>query len=145
MDADIRQRFDALLERVINELPGAVHDLFDEVPLIVDDRPDEVLVRRLAVDFEIPDDPVELEAFASELCGLHSGRMLTERSVDDPADVPEDIRLFREGIIGIAGGWDGPRDEVDRSIAEQIRITILHEVGHHFGLDEDDLERLGYD
>lgn len=145
MDADNRQRFDELLEQVIEDLPEAVHELFDEVPLIVDDRPDDALVRRLAIDFEIPDEPGELERFARELCGLHSGRMLTERSVDDPADVPEDIRIFREGIVGIAGGWDGPRSEVDGAIAEQIRITILHEVGHHFGLDEDDLERLGYD
>lgn len=145
MDAEHRQRFDELLEQVIEGLPEGVHELFDEVPLIVDDRPDDALVKRLAVDFEIPDEPGELDRFAAELCGLHSGRMLTERSVEDPADLPEDIRIFREGIVGIAGGWDGPRAEVDESIAEQIRITILHEVGHHFGLDEDDLEELGYD
>lgn len=129
----------------MRSLPPAVLDLFEEVPLIVDDRPDPVLLGNLAADFEIPDEPEELEAFAQELCGLHSGRMLTERSVDDLADVPEDIRIFREGIIGIAGGWEGSAEQADEAVAEQIRITILHEVGHHFGLDEDDLERLGYD
>lgn len=126
-------------------LPPSILDLFEQVPLIVDDRPDEVLLRRLAQDFEIADEPAELEAFAGELCGLHSGLMITERSVDDPADVPEDIRIYREGIVGIAGGWNGPEDAVDRAVSEQIRITILHEVGHHFGLDEEDLEALGYD
>jgi predicted Zn-dependent protease with MMP-like domain len=145
MHPDERQRFDELLETVVDELPPAIHDLFEEVPLIVDDRPDRTLLVKLAADFDVPDEPGELEAFASELCGLHSGRMLTERSVEDPADVPEDIRIFREGIIGIAGGWNGPPEEVDAAVAEQIRITILHEVGHHFGLDEDDLEELGYD
>lgn len=145
MHPDERQRFDELLETVVDEMPPAIHDLFEEVPLIVDDRPDRTLLLKLAADFDVPDEPGELQAFASELCGLHSGRMLTERSVEDPADVPEDIRIFREGIISIAGGWDGPPEEVDAAVSEQIRITILHEVGHHFGLDEDDLEELGYD
>jgi len=145
VDPRERVRFDGLLERVMQTLPEAVLELFEEVPLIVDDRPDEVLLRKLAADFEIPDEPAELEAFAGELCGLHSGRMLTERSVEDPADLPEDIRIYREGIIGIAGGWGGPDEDADEAVAEQIRITILHEVGHHFGLDEDDLEELGYD
>lgn len=144
MHADLRARFDDLLEAVIERLPQQIHILFEEVPLIVDDRPDDVLLRQLATEFDIPDEPEELEAFALELCGLHSGRMLTERSVDDHADLPEDIRIFREGIVGIAGGWEGPADRVDAAISEQIRITILHEVGHHFGLDEDDLEDLGY-
>jgi predicted Zn-dependent protease with MMP-like domain len=49
----------------------------------------------------------------------------------------------------MAGGWEedvdeeGPFGGVER-IREEIRITILHELGHHFGLDEDDLDRLGY-
>lgn len=145
MDHHLRARFDALLERVLEELPPAIHELFEQVPLIVDDRPDPVLLNQLAQDFELADDPEEIESLAGELCGLHSGRMLTERSVEDPADVPEDIRIFRDGIVGIAGGWHGPEDEVNEAVAEQIRITILHEVGHHFGLDEDDLEALGYD
>jgi predicted Zn-dependent protease with MMP-like domain len=145
MHPDERARFDELLESVLERLPPAIHELFEEVPLIVEDRPDAVLLEKLAADFEVPDDPGELEAFAGELCGLHSGHVPTERSVDDPADVPEDIRIFREGIIGIAGGWEGPVDEVNAAVAEQIRITILHEVGHHFGLDEADLEQLGYD
>jgi len=145
MHPDERARFDELLETVLEELPLAIHELFEEVPLIVEDRPDAVLLEKLAADFEVPDNPEELEAFAAELCGLHSGRMLTERSVDDPADVPEDIRIFREGIIGIAGGWEGRVEEVNAAVAEQIRITILHEVGHHFGLEEEDLEQLGYD
>ncbi|MFU8829752.1 MAG: metallopeptidase family protein [Phycisphaerales bacterium] len=147
MNPDLRARFDALVERVVETLPEPVLAIFDEVPLIVDDRPDRALVRKLAVDFDIPDDPEEHEQFAMELCGLHSGRMITERSVEDPSDVPEDIRIYREGIVGIAGGWeqDLTAEEIDRLVEEQIRVTILHEVGHHFGLEEEDLEELGYD
>jgi predicted Zn-dependent protease with MMP-like domain len=59
------------------------------------------------------------------------------------------VHIFREGIIDMAGGWEEGEDEHgayggEERIREEIRITILHELGHHFGLDEDDLERLGY-
>lgn len=148
MDSALRDRFDRLLDEVLQSLPDHVLAVFEEVPLIVDDRPDDVLVRKLAQDFDIPDEPAQLDQFASELCGLHSGRMLTERSVEDGADVPPDIRLFRGGIVGMTGGWDQPELtelQVDDLVMEQIRITLLHEVGHHFGLEEEDLEELGYD
>ena len=57
--------------------------------------------------------------------------------------VPPTIMLFRVGIVAEAGGWDQP-DALER-IREEIRITLLHEIGHQFGLDEDDLARLGYE
>jgi predicted Zn-dependent protease with MMP-like domain len=82
-----------------------------------------------------------------ELCGLHTGVAFTERSVTSSGDLPSEIRLFREGILAEAGGWEEPGEDVDAvedSIYEEIRITLLHEIGHQFGLDEDDLERLGY-
>ena len=55
------------------------------------------------------------------------------------------MMLFRGPIIRLAG-WRGRRDDqATAELAEQIRITLLHEIGHHFGLDEDDLARLGYE
>jgi len=45
------------------------------------------------------------------------------------------------GILELAGGWEAGEDVV----REEIRITLLHEIGHHFGLDEDDLAGLGYE
>lgn len=131
-----RERFDALLEEAIGSLPQAIRDLIDEVPIIVLDRPTPEILRELGVD------PADEEA-ALEFCGLHTGTMLTERSVERSADLPTDIHLFREGIIDLAGGWE--QEEADDLVYEQIWITLLHEIGHHFGLEEDDLERLGYD
>jgi predicted Zn-dependent protease with MMP-like domain len=134
-----RERFDALLEQVIAALPKRVHDLLEEAPLIVDDRPSAELCAELGVD---PDEEI--------LCGLHSGTMLTERSVSHGHDLPETIHLFREGIINEAGGWDvwedvdGQHWGGEDRVKEEIRITLLHEIGHHFGLDEDDLAHLGY-
>ena len=59
------------------------------------------------------------------------------------------ITLFRRGIVDLAGGWEARTEEGcavggEVAIREEIRITLLHEIGHHFGLDEDELDRLGY-
>lgn len=131
-----RERFDGLLEEAIESLPGGVRALIDEIPIIVLDRPTPELLTELGVD------PAD-DAAALEFCGLHTGTMLTERSVERSAELPTDIHLFREGIIDLAGGWDQP--EADDAVYEEIWVTLLHEIGHHFGLEEDDLERLGFD
>jgi predicted Zn-dependent protease with MMP-like domain len=125
-----RERFDGLLERVLALLPPRLHELLDQAPLIVEDYPSLELLEELGMD---PD--------TEGLCGLHSGTPLTERSVLDAHQPPETIHLFREEIVEEAGGWAAGDD----AVAEEIRITLLHEIGHHFGLEEDDLESLGYE
>jgi len=133
-----RARFDALFEAVLEAMPAAVHALLEEAPVVLDDAPSAKLARELGLDRD-----------EEALCGLHSGIPLTERSVNDSGQLPDVIHLFREGIIDHAGGWDEGEDEDgpyggEARIREEIRITLLHELGHHFGLDEEDLERLGY-
>lgn len=123
-----RRHFDRLLERVLAALPPRLHALLDEAPLIVDDDADPELLEELGMDPE-----------RDGLCGLHSGVPLTERSVADDHGM-ETIHLFREGIVDEAGGWE----QGDDTIEHEIRITLLHEIGHHFGLEENDLEALGY-
>ena len=144
MNPEDRHRFDEILDVVVAELPSRLVELLDEKPLVVDDRPSPELLAELGV-------PPDL---ADEICGLHSGPMLTERSVDaGEVDLPM-IHIFREGVIACAGGWtpwrsSSPDGELlegggPKLIREEIRITLLHEIGHHFGLDEDDLDELGY-
>jgi predicted Zn-dependent protease with MMP-like domain len=125
-----RERFDALLEEVLDAMPDAVHDLLEEAPLIVEDRPSLAMMLELGVEF------------ADDLCGLHTGVALTEQSVEHSGVLPTQIHIFREGIVALAGGWRGA--DADDRVAEEIHVTILHEVGHHFGLEEDDLDRLGF-
>jgi len=135
---DERDRFDRLLDEELARLPQRLRDLLDESPLIVDDAPSRRLLLEMGFDPEEDD-----------LCGLHSGVPLTERSVTDHG-VIEDIRIFRRGIIDEAGGWepwvddDGTELGGEERVRREIRVTILHEIGHHFGLSEEDLERLGY-
>lgn len=131
MTDEERTRFDALLEDVLETLPRRLIDLLEEIPLIVEDHPSAQMLRELGMEE------------GETLCGLHTGTALTERSVDMPAAPPDEIRIFREGIVETAGGWE--QDHADQEVYEEIRITVLHEIGHHFGLDEDDLADLGYD
>jgi predicted Zn-dependent protease with MMP-like domain len=138
-----RDRFDALVERVIAELPEGIGRLIDEMPVVVEDVPDAALLRDLGMN---PDE-------ADELCGLHTGVANTESSVESPGDLPSQIMLFRVGILAMAGGWEagvegGTEASVDageESVLAEIRVTLLHEIGHQFGLDEDDLRELGYE
>ncbi|MDX2115618.1 MAG: metallopeptidase family protein [Planctomycetota bacterium] len=148
MNAHERRRFDTLLEEALEQLPGKLRALLEEVPLVVDDQPDAALARELYQ--ELGHEPGEtLEDFTATLCGLHTGVPLTERSVQQSGDLPPNIRLFRQGVVEVAGGWQPQPGEtesdVDAAVYDEIMITLLHEIGHHFGLDERDLENLGYD
>jgi len=130
-----RDRFDALVEDALEALPPRVRSLLDEVPLVVLDEPTPEMLRDLGID------PADADAL-DELCGLHSGTAITERSIEHP-ELPDVIHLFRRGIVALAGGWD--QEHADERIYEEVRITLLHEIGHHFGLSEEDLEELGYE
>ncbi|MBI1369795.1 MAG: hypothetical protein GC162_14210 [Planctomycetes bacterium] len=125
-----RELFDTLLDELLAELPASLVDRLQEIPLIVEDFPDDDVL-----------DDMGLEDGA-DLCGLHTGVPLTERGVETSGDLPDVIHLFRDAILNLAADADGVVDEEE--LRKQIRITLLHEMGHHFGLDEDDLDKLGY-
>jgi len=81
----------------------------------------------IAVEDEHPDDP--------DLFGLYEGVPLPERG-DWAGALPDRIRIFRKPLV------ESFPD--DRELEEEIRITVLHELAHYFGLDEDRLDELGY-
>lgn len=121
-----RRRFDSLLEAILDELPEQLHEMMEEVPLIVEDEPSRHVFEEMGLD-----------PSSSDLCGLHWGIPLTKRSVEHSGNLPDRMMLFRGPIMRLAGRRRGELDS-------QIRITLLHEIGHHFGLDEDQLSELGY-
>ena len=130
MNVEIRNFFDAQLEQVLAELPAQVQELIDKVPMVVEDFPSPEVMRRMRVRQR------------GALLGLYTGIPITKRSVEQwgvPSDV---IYLFREGILGEARARDGRIDESE--LRRQIRKTILHEYGHHHGLTERELRKLGY-
>lgn len=128
-----RNLFDDLLEDILAELPDDLHDLLEEVPLIVEDEPSRQLLAEM-----------NISRHDADLCGLHWGVALTERSVEHSGRIPDRIMLFRGPIMRLAQAQTPPGGDILQSIDEQIYITLLHEIGHHFGLDEDELEELGY-
>lgn len=139
-----RDEFDEMVEDAIDQLPPGVRALLDEVPVIVEDRPTREMLGELADDPDVANDP-------TSLCGLHTGPTATERGIELSGELPNQIYLFREGIIALAGGWPEPADTTETAnerldaIFDEIATTLLHEIGHQFGLDEDDLARLGYE
>ncbi|MEM9419055.1 MAG: metallopeptidase family protein [Planctomycetota bacterium] len=128
-----RDEFDRLLDAQVEALPEQLLQLLEEVPLIVDDEPSAELLKSLGMQ---PGD---------ELCGLHDATPYTEQSVEQGFDMPGQIMLFRGPIQRLAEevAHEQPVN-FDAELQRQIHITLLHEIGHHFGLDEDDLDRLGY-
>lgn len=131
-----RDRFDALLEEAIEALPDELRELIEQVPVIVEDQPDRDVLEEFRDERgNLPD--------ADELCGLHSGIPFTEQRLEGDPELPPEIMLYRLGIIAAAGGWE--QTDADDIVYEEIVITLLHEMGHQFGLDEEDLRRLGYE
>ena len=128
MNDSERAEFDAIVEQALQRVPYAITLLLQETPLTVEDRPDDHTLELFGLA------PSE----ADSICGLHTGAPITERSVDDPAEMPETITIYREGIRALVGSNDAEQ------IENEILVTILHEVGHHYGLSEDDLDALGF-
>lgn len=127
-----RELFDRLVDDIVASLPPQAMDTIERVPVILDDRPDPQMLTELGLD------PADF----LELCGLHTGVMDTEADSEVLPSVPNQIHLFREAIADLAGGWGSPGFE--DNLLREIRVTLLHEIGHQLGLDEDDLEDLGY-
>jgi predicted Zn-dependent protease with MMP-like domain len=126
----LRDYFDRHLESVIGGLPEAVRQLLDEVPLHVEDHPSRDVLARTGV------------TRGELLCGLYTGIPLTDRSVQHSGTLPDVVTIYRDGILRTAGDASGHVS--DDALCRQIRITLLHELGHHHGLSEEDLAELGY-
>jgi len=111
---DLR-RFEDLVGEALDEVPPELLDLMDNVVILVDDNPPE-------------DEP--------DLLGLYEGHALTERGWDYSGVLPDRITIFRNPILAIC---DSEQDVVD-----EVAITVVHEIAHHFGIDDARLHELGW-
>ncbi len=107
-----------------------VHELIERVPLHVEDYPSARVMAEMGVHYR------------EQLCGLYTGIPLDQRSVQHSGTLPDVVTIYREGVLESAQDARG-RVSIDR-LRREIRITILHELAHHHGLDEDELRELGY-
>jgi predicted Zn-dependent protease with MMP-like domain len=119
-----RERFEELTfeiaEAVLAELPPDLRAEAETVVLEIEDRPT----------------PEQIPGPGQTLLGLYEGVPLVQRHADAVLMQPDRITLFREPLQTLA------RTEVE--LRRQIRKTLIHEIGHFFGFDEDELKRRGW-
>jgi predicted Zn-dependent protease with MMP-like domain len=115
--------FDSIVEVSLRDLPPPVRKQLEDLPVWVEPLPTSTLLTA--------EDP----PLSPDLLGLFVGRHLLERSHADLPSAPGAIYLFRRNLLRACAD----REE----LAREVRITVLHEVGHLLGLDEDDLEQWG--
>jgi predicted Zn-dependent protease with MMP-like domain len=116
--------FSALLDDAINELPEEFREKLENVAIIVEDYPSKELLERM----EVPEDET--------LFGLYEGVPLTERGHFEAPLLPDRILIFQREI---EDACDSPEE-----VKEELKITLVHEIAHFFGIDDDYLEELGY-
>lgn len=112
--------FDAVVHAAIDELPAEFRAAFNNIDLLILDTPSE----QLGFD-------------ADDLLGLYTGTPLTERPAVMAGDEPDIIYVFREPHLALG------LSRVE--LKHEIRTTVLHEVAHYFGIDDDRLTELGWD
>jgi predicted Zn-dependent protease with MMP-like domain len=113
---------------VIEVPPGRFEEM---VVMALDDLPDDLgrLMHNVAVT-------VEHDSGPPGLLGLYQGVPLTSRSTYYAGVLPDRITIYRRAICAVCS--------TDAEVADQVRRTVVHEVAHHFGIDDDRLSELGW-
>ena len=109
------EAFEELVGRALDRLPAELAGLLDNVVILVAD--------------EDPDDP--------DLLGLYQGIPLTERGSGYAGALPDTVTIYRCPTLAMC--------ESQEEVAKEVQITVVHELAHHFGIDDDRLAELGYD
>lgn len=116
--------FALLAKQAFDDLPAEFRHLAGEVVIRVDDFPSEEVLDSLGIE----------DAF--ELTGLYQGVDLSSRSVLDFGGEPSRVFLYRRPIL------DEWAERGDVSLGDLITHVLVHEIGHHFGLSDDDIHRI---
>lgn len=114
-----RKEFDRLVEEALTRLPESFQRLLTNVVVAVEEEPEDD-------DYELTDTPDD-----EELLGIFRGPMLTERTFDELPTLPPQVVVFRGPILRCAV----TKPEILREIEE----TVRHELGHFFGLEDEEM------
>jgi predicted Zn-dependent protease with MMP-like domain len=109
------EEFEQAVTDGLDMIPDELLDLVDNVVVLVEDEPDG-------------DDP--------DLLGLYDGIALTERGAYGFGELPDRIFIYRGPTLRMC-------EDVD-DVREEVAITVVHEIAHHFGIDDDRLHELGW-
>ena len=108
------QRFEDLVSEALDLIPPGLAAAMDNVVVLVADRH--------------PEEP--------ELLGLYEGIALTERDSSYAGALPDTVTIFRESLLEIC--------DTEDEVVEEVAITVVHELAHHFGIDDRRLHELGW-
>ncbi len=106
--------FEELVSDALDEVPPELTRLMDNVVVLVEERN--------------PDEP--------SILGLYEGVALTERGWDYGGHLPDRIFIYRRALLDIC--------ESEQDVVEEVAITVVHEIAHHFGIDDERLHNLGW-
>ncbi len=108
------QRFEELVSDALDEIPPGLAKAIDNVVVLVEDRH--------------PDEP--------DLLGLYEGIALTERDSMYAGSLPDTITIYRDALLDIC--------DTEGDVVEEVTVTVIHEIAHHFGIDDERLHELGW-
>lgn len=107
-------RFETLVDDALDSIPDALFAAMDNVVVLIADR----------------------NADEPDLLGLYEGVALTERDTTYAGFLPDTITIYRQALCDFC--------TTEEQLVEEVAVTVIHEVAHHFGIDEDTLHRLGW-
>ena len=120
-----RERFRELVAEALDEIPEPFREHLESVEVVVEDDPSDEVLRDMGLDPQ-----------RDTIYGLYEGTPLSERSVDDSLRLPDRITIYRRPLVH--------EFRTPVAIRREIRKTVVHELGHVFGLEDDDIEAEGY-
>ena len=107
-------RFDELVGDALDLVPAPLAAAMDNVVVLVEPRNDE----------------------EPELLGLYEGVALTERTADYAGELPDRITIYRDAVLDFC--------DDEEQVVDEVAITVVHEIAHHFGISEEKLHDLGW-
>jgi predicted Zn-dependent protease with MMP-like domain len=112
--------FEKIVRQALDDLPERFKAALQNIEIVIEDRPEPELLDEMDADC---------------LLGLYQGVPLTEREFGEVL-LPDKISIYKEEILdlGVTG----------KELVEEIRLTVLHEIGHYFGLEDEEMEEMGY-
>ena len=108
------QRFDDLVSDALDLIPAQLAAAIDNVVILVEDRN--------------PDEP--------DLLGLYEGVALTERDSFYAGALPDTVTIYRGALLEMC--------DTEAEVVDEVAITVIHEIAHHFGIDDERLHELGW-
>ncbi|GHE99846.1 hypothetical protein GCM10017786_36340 [Amycolatopsis deserti] len=109
-----KARFEELVADALDEVPEELAGAMDNVVVLVEDHNEE----------------------APDILGLYHGVALTERTSDYGGVLPDRISIYRTPILAMC--------DSEEQVVEEVLITVVHEIAHHFGIDDSRLHELGW-